>query len=146
MKKNIYLKVMNCYLRRKKRAAYYFLVFLVTISLIIYAEPDFIYDIKAWYYGDPDGNIDIGSYFGNPVCRIPDLEPFHKSVKPYFSEEWTNDKKCKLKRLAYIKDSILFVNIKNVQEARLCQIERIDDFKIKIRRPCQNLLGEGYGK
>ena len=139
---------MNCHPRRKKRALCCFLLFLGIISLIIYiyADADFIYDIKAWYYEDPDDNIDIGSYFGNPVCRIPELEPFHKSVKPYFSEEWTDDKKCKLKRLTYIKDSTLFINIKNVQEARLCQIERIDDFKIKIRRPCQNLLGEGYGR
>ena len=139
---------MNCHLRRRKRALCCFLLFLVIISLIIYiyADADFIYDIKAWYYEDPDDNIDIGSYFGNPVCRIPELEPFHKSVKPYFSEEWTDDKKCKLKRLTYIEDSTLFINIKNVQEARLCQIERIDDFKIKVRRPCQNLLGEGYGR
>ena len=137
---------MICYIRRKKRAVYYFLVFLVIIYLIIYAELHFIYHKKDEYHDDPYDNIDIGNYFGNPVCRIPDLKPFHKSVKSYFSEEWTNDKKCKLKRLAYIKGSILFINIKNVQEARLCQIERIDDFQIKIGRPCQNLLGESYGK
>ena len=137
---------MKCYLRRKKRAASSFLVFLVIIFLIIYGVPQFSYDERAWYYDDPVDTIDIGSYFGNPACRIPDLEPFHKSVIPYFSEEWTNDRKCKLKRLAYINDSTLYIHIKNVQEAPLCQIERIDDFEIKIRRPCQNLLGDGYGK
>ena len=137
---------MNCYIRRKKRAVYFSLVFLVIISVIIYTKPDFINDKRGAHYDYIFDNIDISSYFGHPVCRIPELEPFHKSVKPYFSEEWTKDKKCKLKRLAYIEDSTLFINIKNVQEARLCQIERIDDFKIEIRRPCQNLLEESSGK
>lgn len=86
-----------------------------------------------------DDFIDFDDYFGNDVCRIPNLNPFHKSVQPYYSEEWTKDKKCKLKTFTHVKNDEIFLNLKDVQKARLCKIERIDDFKIDINS-CENLL------
>lgn len=54
--------------------------------------------------------------FAKQFCNIPRLNPWHKDVRPFITQEWRNGK-CIMRQLGKVENGVLKLSLPNVQRA-----------------------------